>query len=176
MSRSTRKPIPNRALIICWLFVATLSTFAARPALTEQLLCTVVGITDGDTITALCAGNEQVKVRLAEIDAPERGQQFGTRARQSLSDLCFDKQARIATQGRDRYGRTIGRIYCFTPGANTEIDASAEQVRRGMAWVYDSYVTDHSLYQLQDDARGHHRGLWADSAPKPPWEWRKARR
>ena len=168
--------MPNRALITCGLLVATLSTYASQPALNGQLLCTVVGITDGDTIKALCAGNEQMKVRLAEIDAPEKAQPFGTRAKQSLSDMCFGKQARITTQGRDRYGRTIGRIYCFSPGVKMETDASAEQVRRGMAWVYDSYVTDSSLYQLQDEARGDGRGLWADSAPTPPWEWRKARR
>ena len=67
-------------------------------------------------------------------------------------------------------------MYCFTPGVKTEIDANAEQVRRGLAWVYDRYVTDPDLYPLQDAARTERRGLWADSAPTPPWEWRKARR
>ena len=134
------------------------------------------GVSDGDTVTALCQGREQVKVRLAEIDAPEKDQPFGAKSKQSLSDLCFGKQARIASQGRDRYGRTIGRMYCFTPGVKTEIDANAEQVRRGLAWVYDRYVTSPDLYPLQDAARAERRGLWADSAPTPPWEWRKARR
>ncbi len=148
---------------------------AASPAAAD-LPCKVVGVADGDTITALCQGNEQVKVRLAEIDAPEKAQPFGAKSKQSLSGLCFGKQARISPQGRDRYGRTIGRIYCFTPGVKTEIDANAEQVRRGLAWVYDRYVTDPDLYPLQDAARAERRGLWADSAPTPPWEWRKARR
>lgn len=148
---------------------------AASPAAAD-LPCKVVGVSDGDTITALCQGNEQVKVRLAEIDAPEKAQPFGAKSKQSLSDLCFGKQARIYPLGRDRYGRTIGRIYCFTPGVKTEIDANAEQVRRGLAWVYDRYVTDPDLYPLQDAARAERRGLWADSAPTPPWEWRKVRR
>ena len=149
---------------------------ACAPAVADSMACKVVGVSDGDTITALCKGNEQVKVRLAEIDAPEKAQPFGAKSKQSLSDLCFGKQARIASQGRDRYGRTIGRMYCFTPGVKTEIDANAEQVRRGLAWVYDRYVTDPDLYPLQDAARTERRGLWADSAPTPPWEWRKARR
>lgn len=149
---------------------------ACAPAVADSMACKVVGVSDGDTITALCQGNEQVKVRLAEIDAPEKAQPFGAKSKQSLSDLCFGKQARIASQGRDRYGRTIGRMYCFTPGVKTEIDANAEQVRRGLAWVYDRYVTDPDLYPLQDAARTERRGLWADSAPTPPWEWRKARR
>jgi endonuclease YncB( thermonuclease family) len=155
---------------------AAVAVSACTAASAADLSCQVVGVSDGDTITALCQSREQVKVRLAEIDAPEKAQPFGAKSKQSLSDLCFGKQARIASQGRDRYGRTIGRIYCFTPGVKTEIDANAEQVRRGFAWVYDRYVTDPDLYPLQDTARAERRGLWADSAPTPPWEWRKARR
>jgi endonuclease YncB( thermonuclease family) len=69
-------------------------------------------------------------------------------------------------KGKDRYGRTLGRVYCNGTGA------SAEQVRRSMAWVYDKYVTDHTLYQLQNDARAANRGLWYDPDPVLPWEWR----
>lgn len=135
-----------------------------------DLSCKVVGISDGDTITALCPGNEQVKVRLAEIDAPEKAQPFGARSKESLSDLCFGRTAHIDDQGHDRYGRTIGRVTC----AGT--DANAEQLRRGLAWVYDRYVTDPSLYRVQDSARSARLGLWSDPSPTPPWEWRKARR
>ncbi len=155
--------------------IALLLCAAASPAAAD-LSCKVVGVADGDTITALCQGNEQVKVRLAEIDAPEKAQPFGAKSKQLLSGLCFGKQARISPQGRDRYGRTIGRIYCFTPGVKTGIDANAEQIRRGMAWVFDRYVTDRDLYRIQDDARDARRGLWADQSPTPPWEWRKANR
>lgn len=152
-----------------------LTAAIAMTAAAEEFDGRVVGISDGDTIRVLADG-QQITVRLAEIDAPEKAQPFGTRSKQSLSDMCFDKKARIATQGRDRYGRTIGRIYCFTPGVRTEVDANAEQVRRGMAWVFDRYATDLALYNLQDDARYAHRGLWADQSPTPPWEWRKTRR
>lgn len=143
---------------------------ACAAAFASDLSCKVVGVSDGDTITALCQGREQVKVRLAEIDAPEKSQPFGAKSKQSLSDLCFGKAAQIAEHDRDRYGRTVARVRC------AGIDANAEQVRRGLAWVYDRYVTDPDLYPLQDTARAERRGLWADSAPTPPWEWRKARR
>ena len=126
----------------------------------------VVSVADGDTITVLVE-RQQVKVRLVEIDAPEKAQAFGNRSKQSLSDMCFDKEAQILEKGKDRYGRTLGRVYCVG------IDTSAEQVRRGMAWVYDKYVTDHSLYQLQNEARTANRGLWYDPEPAPPWEWRR---
>lgn len=149
--------------------IALLLIFPSALAIAGQT-CEVVGVADGDTITALCQGNERLKIRLAEIDAPEKAQPFGMRSKQSLSDLCFGKQVEIAKQARDRYGRTVARIQC------DGTDANAEQVRRGMAWVYDKYVKDHSLYQLQDKAKAEHIGLWVDSSPTQPWAWRKARR
>lgn len=134
----------------------------------EALFCIVVAISDGDTLTALCNDHQQVKIRLAEIDAPEKAQPFGDRSKQSLAAMCFQKQAEIRPQTKDRYGRTVARVIC--DGA----DANAEQVKRGMAWVYDKYVQDKSLYALQDEARAHKVGLWADNEPIRPWEWRRS--
>lgn len=68
-----------------------------------------------------------MKVRLTEIDAPEKAQAFGNRSKQSLSDLCFNKTSKLDDNGKDRYGRTLARVYC------DGVDANAEQVRRGMA-------------------------------------------
>lgn len=137
---------------------------------TAALFCLVVAIADGDTLTCLTDSREQVKVRLAEIDAPERKQAFGTRSRQSLGELCHEKRAEIRVVDRDRYGRTVGRVSC------AGVDANAEQVRRGMAWVYDRYARDKTLYPLQHEARDAGRGLWADKQAMAPWEWRQARR
>lgn len=154
---------------------AMLSLSLSHGASADTISGMVVGVSDGDTLTVL-SNDAQIKVRLSEIDAPEKAQAFGTRSKQSLSDMCFRKEAKVETDGKDRYGRSIGRIYCFTPGVKTVVDANAEQVRRGMAWVFDRYVTDRTLYSLQDDARSARRGLWADQSPTPPWEWRNANR
>ena len=149
---------------ISW-FTALLLVAASGPAAADQI-CKVIGIADGDTITVLCDAHEQVKIRIAEIDAPEKKQPFGTRSKQSLSDLCFGKKAEVFPEKTDRWGRTIARVKCDGQ------DASAHQVQTGMAWVYDRYVTDRSLYLLQDMARSRGIGLWADAGPVPPWEWR----
>lgn len=133
------------------------------------LTALVVAISDGDTLTVRPDGGEQLRVRVAEIDAPESRQPFGAAAKRSLSDLCFRERAEIRPQKRDRYGRTVARVTCRGQ------DASAHQVRSGMAWVFDRYVTDRSLYRLQDEARAAGRGLWSEPAPVAPWEWRKAR-
>ena len=126
----------------------------------------VVAVADGDTITVM-RDLVPVKLRLLEIDAPEKKQAFGARSKQSLSDLCFNKTATLIEKGRDRYGRTLARVSC------EGVDANAEQVRRGMAWVYDRYVTDRALYAVQIEARDAGRGLWADPDAVPPWQWRR---
>jgi len=130
--------------------------------------CKVVGIADGDTLTVRCDKKHQERVRLTEIDAPEMGQPFGKAAKTSLSAMCFRKNATLRRKGKDDYGRTLARVTC------DGMDTSAEQVRRGYAWVYDRYVTDRSLYALQRTAQREKRGLWAGSKkPVPPWEWRR---
>lgn len=135
--------------------------------LSVAYLALVIGIADGDTITVL-HDQQQVKIRLAEIDAPEKAQPFGSVSKQSLSELCFGKQAEVSPMAQDRYGRTVAHISCSGINANTE------QVERGMAWVYDRYVTDYSLYAVQDGAKAARRGLWGGSEPTPPWEWRRS--
>lgn len=138
--------------------------------LLAAFLATVVGISDGDTLTVLTHDKQQVKIRLAEIDAPEKKQPFGTRSKQSLSDMCFDKQAEIVPQAKDRYKRVVARVTC------DGVDANAEQVSRGMAWVYRSYAKDYNLYILQFTAMAEKRGLWSEPGAIPPWEFRRAKR
>jgi endonuclease YncB( thermonuclease family) len=113
----------------------------------------VVGISDSDTITVLVGGHQPLKVRLAEIDVPEKSQAYGQRSKQSLSDLAFGKQARIEQHDRDRYGRVVGKVYVGS------LDVNAEQVRRGMAWVYRKYAKDRALFKLEEEARSARRGL-----------------
>jgi endonuclease YncB( thermonuclease family) len=127
----------------------------------------VVSVHDGDTLTVLIE-HRQVRVRLTEIDAPELGQPFGTRARQSLSELCFGKTATLDVRGHDRYRRTLAQVTCSGTDANTE------QVRRGLAWTYARYTkSDSPLFAIQQTARIEHRGLWSDPAPTAPWKWRR---
>jgi endonuclease YncB( thermonuclease family) len=131
----------------------------------------VVEIVDGDTLTVLTSVKEQVRVRLAEIDAPERRQPYGSRSRQTLAELAFQKAVKVVYIDTDNYGRVVGRIYAG------DVDISAEMVRRGAAWVYRDYVRDRSLFAVEADARDAKRGLWGlPEAGVPPWEWRHASR
>jgi endonuclease YncB( thermonuclease family) len=128
----------------------------------------VVGVHDGDTLTVLRGGWQSVKVRLADIDAPELGQPYGRASKQALSALCSGRTAVVQTQGEDKYGRTLARVSCS--GA----EANAEQLARGMAWFYVSHSRDEALRALEARARAGRVGLWADRNPTPPWDFRHA--
>jgi micrococcal nuclease len=132
------------------------------------LLCLVVGITDGDTLKARCDTEppRTLAIRLAEIDAPERGQPFGNRSKQHLASLCFRKKAEVRPTAIDRYGRTVARVAC------QGIDANAAMVRAGFAWGFTKYLTDPGIAGLESQARSAALGLWVDASPVPPWDWR----
>ena len=149
------------------------------PLLTQAAprACLVVGVTDGDTLTARCGrigAYEQIKVRIAAIDAPERKQPYGQRSRQALSRLCYAEKALITERDTDRYGRTVADVSC-----NGE-DAGSRMVSEGWAWVYDynkiATKRGGGLFRLQASARTQRLGLWADAKPTPPWDWRKQQR
>lgn len=140
----------------------------------ETLLCLIVGVTDGDTVTARC-GDKAVKVRLAGIDAPEESQPFGQASRQALARLVFGKEVVAECGKTDRYNRSICKLVV------AGVDANLAQIRAGMAWHYKQYereqsVLDRSLYdQAERTAKAARSGLWFDPEAVPPWTWRKER-
>jgi endonuclease YncB( thermonuclease family) len=150
--------------------------------------CFVVGVSDGDTITARCGepgAYEQIRVRLAGIDAPEKGQPFGERAKQAMSDLTFGRQARLECHKTDRYGRSVCNVWVAPASATSgplTLDAGLAMVTAGMAWWYRAYSSEQTpdargQYEFAEtEARARRAGLWADSDPVAPWEWRKAKR
>jgi endonuclease YncB( thermonuclease family) len=128
-----------------------------------------VGVTDGDTLVLLVDGRQE-KVRLYAIDAPEKKQAFGTRARQYASGLAFGRQVLLGRVDADRYGRTVGWVYL---GQGRSINEA--MVQSGLAWHYTAYSRDACLARLEREARLKRRGLWQDPDPVPPWEFRKRR-
>lgn len=129
----------------------------------------VVSVADGDTITVL-VDHTQIKVRLIEIDAPEKKQAFGNRSKQVLASMVFGKVVQVEEHGKDRYKRTLGRVVV------EGLDANTEMVRLGYAWVYRKYSKNPVLLQIEQEAREARRGLWGENEPVPPWEWRKPKR
>ncbi len=152
--------MPNPSLLAVALVVAL-----AGGAVAADLR--VIRISDGDTLVGLDSENRQVKIRLHGVDAPETGQPFGNVARKALTDLIAEKTVSVEEVDRDRYGRVVGRVTIAGKLVN------AEMVRAGLAWRYVQFDRRNEFGALEDEARRHRRGLWADAHPIAPWEWRK---
>lgn len=135
------------------------------------LLCLVVGVTDGDTLKVRCGSGEQQTVRLAEVDAPEKRQAFGARAKQALSDHTYKQTISLRVTGKDRYGRLIAHVDLAGINVNFAL------VQQGMAWCYEQYLTQvDACLRLQREAEAAGRGLWGDPTPVAPWDFRKIQR
>ncbi|MBM4149072.1 MAG: micrococcal nuclease [Lentisphaerae bacterium] len=130
----------------------------------------VVGVHDGDTLTVLDADKVQHKVRLAGIDAPEKKQAFGEKAKLALSGKVFGKPVNVAVVDTDRYGRTVGDVYCGTNWINREM------VVEGWAWHYKAFSKSKELAAAEEEASAAKRGLWADRDPIAPWQFRASER
>jgi endonuclease YncB( thermonuclease family) len=145
-----------------------LSLVAIVPACAGEYPARVVGITDGDTITVLTADRKQAKIRLHGIDAPESGQDFGSRAKQAASELAFGKAVTIQSKDTDRYSRTVAEV--ILPDGRS---LNHEMVKQGMAWWFRHYAPkDRELERLEREARRGKLGLWSQPGAVPPWEWR----
>ncbi|EJN8353585.1 thermonuclease family protein [Salmonella enterica] len=126
----------------------------------------VIRVLDGDTIEIL-QDKTPVRIRLANIDAPEKKQAFGRWSANQLKGLVAALPVTVTYTQTDRFGRIIGRV--FTANGT---EANRFMVQSGAACFYDKYNSDNSLPALQRAAQDQKRGLWADSNPVPPWEWR----
>ncbi|HBC3157533.1 TPA: thermonuclease family protein, partial [Escherichia coli O146] len=126
----------------------------------------VVRVLDGDTIDVMLS-QHPVRVRLVNIDAPEKKQEYGRWSEKIMKSLVAGKTVTVTYFQRDRYGRILGQVY-----APDGMNVNQFMVRAGAAWVYEQYNTDPVLPVLQGEARQQKRGLWADSAPVQPWVWR----
>ena len=145
--------------------------FLTQNVFAENLTGKVVSIADGDTVTIL-TDNKQTKIRLAEIDTPEKNQPYGKKAKKALSDFIFGKIVRIEIDTIDRYGRTVGTIFL------NDLNINKEMVKAGHAWVYVQYAKDKTLFDLEKNAKENQSGLWAlpEGERIAPWQWRRGKR
>lgn len=158
-------------ILLSCLLVGICQDVALARTIDGQIHGMVVKVVDGDTLTIRASGRHH-KIRLADVDAPERDQPRGMQAWQMLDRLCRGRLATAYLSDLDRHGRLIARVEC-----GVGIDAGSEMVRQGLAWVYVGFAAVSSpLYQLESGARQQRAGLWQDPTPIPPWSWRRGAR
>ncbi len=136
----------------------------------ETLFGRVVRVDDGDTVWLESETGQNVRIRFQGIDAPEKGQDFGNRARQHLNSLVHEKKIRVKVDKTDQYGRIVGRIFLDSPSGSTDIEES--MLRAGLAWHYSKFNNERNLAAAQKEARDQKCGLWSQKNPIPPWKWR----
>ena len=143
-----------------------------------DLIGRVVAVTDGDTIKVLDSDNTQHKIRLTGIDAPERGQPFGTKSRDHLASMVAGKDVRVESKKNDRYRIVLGKVWVQPsdcPSCGKTLDANHAQVLAGMAWWYRYYAKEQSpedrgrYESAEDEAKARGWGLWADPNPINPY-------
>jgi micrococcal nuclease len=149
-------------------FLITYSLISAANPITGK----VVNVNDGDTVTLLLGNSTTIKVRLSEIDAPEKNQPWGQKSKEALTSLVATKIVSVHVNGKDRYGRTLGTLLIGNENINKLM------VKRGNAWPYTKYVVDQEYFDLQAYAKTKKIGLWALNPDQiiPPWEWRQKKR
>lgn len=135
----------------------------------------VVEVLDGDTIDIMIEGDIS-RVRLSQIDAPEKSQSWGNESREFLTDIVGGRTVTVQGDTKDQYGRVIGDVYiqagCITIDCPPPMSVNRLMVRRGLAWVYRQYLDDESYLVVERKARDARVGLWSLESPIPPWEYR----
>jgi micrococcal nuclease len=139
-----------------WILACSASSFAAE----------ITYFYDGDTVKINDNGTE-FKLRIRDIDAPEKNQSYGKKSRRALMQLCEHGEFQAQITGQDKYGRKLGKLVCHGE------DASLYMVQNGHAWFYRRYSMDYTLDFAEQAARGQQLGLWANKNPMQPWGWRK---
>lgn len=151
------------------LYIACVLILASSAAHADEIKGRVVRVLDGDTVEILTQEKKSIRIRMSDIDAPEKNEPFGMKSKQMLSDLIFGKDVSVTRLKIEKYGRTIGRIHL----GNTNINL--EMAKKGGAWAYRQYLTDPAVAEAEDAARKKKLGLWALQADQiiAPWDWRK---
>jgi micrococcal nuclease len=144
------------ALGAAWILACSLPAFALE----------ITYFYDGDTVKIKDSSYEY-KLRLTDIDAPERTQVYGLKSRRALMQFCKNAEVKVYISGIDKYHRSLGKLHC------NSLDASEFMVKNGHAWFNRRYSMDYMLALLEDEARKNKRGLWEAKQQTPPWVWRK---
>ena len=156
-----------------------MAVYAANPS---DFTGKVIRVVDGDTIHVVPDDRNQypdskyrktgfVPVRMRGIDSPEKNQVYGPEARDMLVSLILQETISVVFKNIDQYGRFVG--YVFLDGRNINL----EMVESGYAWAYMQYVDKpyaSEFYNAEQQSRKERKGLWKQSNPIPPWEWRKS--
>ena len=154
--------LSKKRVTFCIILLCLTTNLFAKELLTEII------VTDGDTVKGKYA-NELIKIRLAEIDAPELKQAFGIESKGCLKELIKHSDGKVffKFKEKDRYKRHVGWLY------SANLDINLEMIKKGCAWVYDRYAERKVLFKHQNLAKKNKLGLWKNANAIKPSDWRR---
>ena len=153
-----------RFVYTLWLLLAAYGSFAQT-----TLKGKAIRILDGDTFEILVNDRATYKVRLTDIDAPEKKQDFGNVAKQQLADFIFGKEVTVVYDKLDRNKRILAHVYFQNQYINLQM------VSIGMAWHFKKYSNDAQFAFAENKAKKQKLGLWIQPNPIAPWDYRGKR-
>lgn len=150
-------------------------------------LAQVTRVADGDTITVRNQDGATHKIRMHAVDAPELNQAGGEQSKRWLTEQLLNKDVKIVVNNTDRYKRQVAKVVLPADGCEQrlcdgETDINLKAIQAGHAWWYREFARSQSsedrvLYeQAEDQARNARKGLWQQTAPLAPWQWRTEQR
>ncbi|MBQ2731605.1 MAG: thermonuclease family protein [Opitutales bacterium] len=160
----------NRYIMCAWAAVAACCFFSFE-LIAKEISGNVVSVADGDTLTVRDENNVSHKIRLAGIDAPEKGQPFANVSKERLAALVKNRPIVVKTDSEDRYGRLLGRVFVL-------VDVNELLVHEGLAYHYVYYYpNDAGLRAEEAFARKYKSGVWSlPNGGVRPWDFRHSRK
>lgn len=161
-----------KTYLISIMLVLSLASNASAGRVIEGM---VKAVYDGDTVLLTTREESRLKVRLYGIDAPETrkpdkpGQPYGDIAKRTLMYKIMGRRVSAEIMDIDQYKRAVAVI------RYEGRDVNREMVTEGMAWAYRQYLQgayESEYAGSEARARSRRAGLWRESNPQPPWEFR----
>jgi len=152
--------------------VSKTSQINKKKMTTDVVKGVITRVYDGDTVTFVPDDKkeDQWKIRLAEIDAPESDQPCGKESTMFLKDMALLKDAKIKVVTTDKYGRKVAKVYVGRRLLNKAM------LQEGLAWHYKDYSKNTEFRQIMESAQAQKKGIFRQKNPTPPWEYRKIKR
>lgn len=152
-----------RYVFIVLLFLSVSTAFS-------QYRGKITKVEDGETLWITLDNGDEEKVRLYGIDSPELDQEFGVAAKKNLENYLHHV-VDLEYKSRDSENYMLA-IVTYKTKEDEIFNLNQELVKAGFAWR-NKYSDDKDLAKLEKQAKKNNMGLWRNSEPIPPWEWRK---
>ena len=164
---------------ICFIFCKDVENFQIKKNKNETITnfnllekdsLKVIAISDGDSFKVLYQ-NQELKIRIHGIDAPERKMPYYQESKKLLASLIFKQYIYLKDREKDQYQRIVADVFL-----TNQKNIAHEMVKNGLAWHYVKYSKDSQLANYQTFAKNKPIGIWQDKNAIAPWEFRKIKR